>query len=117
WIDFELRERDLRMTPWLTLGLFAIFPTAFYLAIPYTESLFLLVNVSALYAYRRGNYALAAVCAALASLTKYQGAVLAVFFAADFWFSKKRDWQKLLPALGAVSGLAVYMTFLHANYG
>jgi len=117
WVEFELRERGIRMTPWLTLGLLAIFPTAFYLAIPYTESLFLLVNVSALYAYRRGNYGLAAVCAALASLTKYQGAVLAVFFAADYWFSQKRDWQKLLPVAGALSGLGVYMTFLHANYG
>ncbi len=54
----------------------SIFPTAFFFLAPYSESLFLLLAITALWGARRRRWAVAGVCGALAALTRNVGLVL-----------------------------------------
>jgi Gpi18-like mannosyltransferase len=56
----------------------AVFPTAFFLAAPYTESLFLVFSIGAFLALRRGHWLAAGLCAAFATLDRPPGVLLAV---------------------------------------
>jgi hypothetical protein len=54
----------------------AVFPTAFFLYAPYTESLFLALSVGCLYAARRSAWLLAGYLGAMAALTRSTGLLL-----------------------------------------
>lgn len=65
---------------------FALFPTAFFLFAPYTESLFLLLTLAALWlAFRHDQFGWAGVFGLLAALTRLTGWVLVVPLAYHFW--------------------------------
>ncbi|CAN5154912.1 hypothetical protein BH09PAT3_BH09PAT3_5540 [soil metagenome] len=119
WLKFELGKIGSKVSPWLAIGLLAVFPTSLYFALAYTESLFLLVNLGALLAFRKERYWLAAVLAGLAAVTRYQGLVLPLFFVGDFLLRKSSGYQykKLLPVLGTIVGFSCYMIFLQRHYG
>jgi hypothetical protein len=76
---------------WLLL----FFPSSFYLTAPLSESLFLLCSLGALEAARRGHSGLAALCGALASLTRIVGIALLPWL----WMQlpKRRAWLTLMP--------------------
>lgn len=61
-----------------TVALLAFFPTSLFLSAVYTESLFLLVSVGALYAARRERWAVAGALGALASATRSTGLLLLI---------------------------------------
>ncbi|MBI3912993.1 MAG: hypothetical protein HY327_02170, partial [Chloroflexi bacterium] len=56
----------------------AIFPTAFFLFAPYTESLFLFLTLAAFHDATRARWARASIWGALAALTRLQGVLLIV---------------------------------------
>ncbi len=65
---------------------FALFPTAFFLFAPYTESLFLLLTLASLWlAFRHDQFEWAGVLGLLAALTRLTGWVLVVPLAYHFW--------------------------------
>ena len=70
--ELELSEPAARRT----VLYLAVFPTAFFLYAPYTESLFLALVVGSLYAARRSAWLLAGVLGALAALTRSTGLLL-----------------------------------------
>lgn len=92
----------------------ALFPTAFFFLAAYSESLFLLFTVAALYAARRGRWMWAGIWGALAPLTRLPGAVLIVPLAWEWGHqvlaTRRRggevSWRGgawlLLPLLGAL---------------
>ena len=100
----------------------AIFPTAIFFSVVYTESLFLALTVASVYYARRGNFITAGVVGALASLTRVEGVLLVLPLAYEVW----RAWRErrgttlargviglcLIPA-----GLGVYMAYLYALVG
>ena len=61
----------------------AVFPTAFFLFAPYTESLFLALSVGCLYAARRSAWLLAGYLGAMASLTRSTGLLLVLPLAVE----------------------------------
>lgn len=61
-----------------TLLLLAFFPSAFVLGAPYTESLFLLLSIGAIYAARTGHWAWAGIAAGLATATRNSGMILLI---------------------------------------
>src|SRR5262249_261474 len=69
----ELGEEDAT----LALVLLVTFPTAFYFHAAYTESVFLLCAVVAVYAARREHFVIAGLAALGASLCRWTGFVLA----------------------------------------
>ncbi|MBH1939069.1 hypothetical protein I5Q34_33240, partial [Streptomyces sp. AV19] len=94
-------------------------PCAIFLALGYTEALFLALALPAWLTARRGNWPLAALLTALATMVRVSGLFLAAAIALHFCLTvrARRDWRRLpwlaLPALPA----ALYSTYLHAHTG
>ena len=99
-----------------TLLYLALFPTAYYLGAVYSESLFLLVSVGAVYAARRDRWWIAGLLGFLAALTRSQGILLLVPLAILFvrqqgWHPRKWRANPISMAL-VPAGLMVYMAYL-----
>jgi hypothetical protein len=84
----------------------ALFPTAFFLYAPYSESLFLLASVAAFWFARRDRWAWAALAGAVAAATRSVG-VLLVFALAVEALAQYRRGRPLLPRLAAAAAVAV----------
>jgi hypothetical protein len=107
-VELELGAEAARRT----VLLLAFFPGALWFGVPYSESLFLLLSVGALYAARTGHWAWAGACAGLASGTRSAGIVLLAPLAVMWWRARPRRvrdaaWLGLAPA-----GLAGYSVYL-----
>jgi hypothetical protein len=94
-----------------SLWALALFPTAFFFNAVYTESLFLLLAVAALYHARKGEWLVAGIVGLLAALTRSAGAMLlapfGVLFLQQYGWSVRRwfpnAFAAALPALGPVA--------------
>lgn len=119
WIRHELKIRKRALSPWSIILLIALFPTSFYLALGFSESLFILLTVSSLFAYRKGNYWLAGIVAALSTATRVQGIALMAFFLFDYLFvqRKHRNTRALTALFLAPLGIISYMIFLWVQFG
>jgi Gpi18-like mannosyltransferase len=118
WAKFELAQRRSRASAWTLLVLLALFPTSFFLAAGYTESLFMFLSVSALYAYRTRHFVLSGIAIALLTATRVQGGALAFLFLFDYlWARRWADWKKLIPVVMAPLGLLSYMGYLWVVFG
>ncbi|MER7002361.1 mannosyltransferase family protein [Dactylosporangium sp. NPDC000555] len=99
-----------------TLLMFIAFPTAFYLATAYSESLFLLLTFAALYCARRGHWWAAGLLAGASSATRVLGVTICVAFAYEYLRQREFRWRRIrLNVLGialAPLGLMLYMAFL-----
>jgi hypothetical protein len=98
----------------------AVFPTAFFLVAPYSESLFLLLSVSAFWFARRDRWALAALLALLAALTRSIGVVLAPALVVEAVHQARQRgvplWPRTLAACSAALGPPLYLLFWAARY-
>lgn len=63
----------------------AIFPTGFFLLAPYTESLFILLALAAVWQARQGRFWLAGGLGLLASLTRLTGWILVIPLVYEWW--------------------------------
>ncbi len=108
------QERD-DSTAKRSVAYLAIFPTAFFLLAAYTESLFLLLALVAIWAARQDRFWPAGVAGLLASLTRLTGWVLVVPLGYEYARQKTFNWRLIrldviaitLPLLGAL-GFLVY---------
>lgn len=89
-----------------------IFPTAFVLHIPYTESLFLALTIGSFLAARKRSWFLVGILGALACLTRINGLILLPALAFEVWeeyrdtriFNRKWLYLLLIP-----TGFAAYL--------
>jgi hypothetical protein len=116
-----------------TVMLVAFAPMAFFFSAPYTESLFLLETVGAVYAARTGRFAAAGVLGAVASATRNTGVLVLVPLAVLYLYGDRPTatvrellrrampsrrpgpavmWLALVPA-----GLVVYSLYLRQTVG
>jgi hypothetical protein len=76
-----------------------IFPTSYFLQIGYTESLFLMLVLSSVFAARKQRWPLAGLFGALACLTRANGLVLVPALMAEavhqYWTTRRWQWQWL----------------------
>jgi hypothetical protein len=98
------------------------FPTAFYFASFYPESLFLLATAAAFLASRRGRWGLAGIAGAAAGLTRLNGVLILLPMAWFAWQEMKRQGHRLKPGplfglAGAAAGAAAYPIFLWVRFG
>lgn len=92
----------------------AIFPTAFFLLAAYSESLFLLLALFAIWAARQNRFWPAGVAGLLASLTRLTGWVLVVPLGYEYLRQRSFNWRRvrldviaiMLPLMGALGFLA-----------
>ena len=72
----------------------AVFPTSFFFLAPYSESLFLLLSVTAFWGARRRKWPLAAAAGALAALTRNLGILLAPALAIEAVHQWREDQRR-----------------------
>lgn len=96
-----------RQTAIRAIAFLAIFPTSFFLLAPYSESLFCMLVVAALYKARRGEWLLAGLSAALAVLTRLAGWVLVFPLLYEYLRQKGFSPKKIGPGLLAVASAPV----------
>ncbi len=112
WLQEEFEDEGVARRATLYL---AFFPTAFFLFVPYPESLCLWLSLLALREYRRQRWPGAGAAALAASLTRPQAGVLAVVICLDL-FRQWRSGQRpavvnLLAPLGAGAGVLAFLGY------
>ncbi len=103
-----------------TILYLSVFPTAFFFAAAYNESLFVCLTLLSFYYMRRGRWWLAGIFGCLASLTRSAGLLLLVPFAYEYLYQHQFNVKKFrvdifgggLIALGtSLFALYCYVTF------
>ena len=93
-----------------------IFPTSFFLHVPYTESLFLAFTLGCFLAARKERWELAGLLGGAACLTRVNGVVLLPALATEigllFWARRRIDWRWVWLALVPL-GFFAYLWLNH----
>ncbi|MDP9185467.1 MAG: hypothetical protein M3O29_07365 [Actinomycetota bacterium] len=100
---FELGDVAARRAVLFT----ALFPTAFFLYAPYTESSFLLGSIATFWFARRDRWGWAAVAGAVTAATRSVGIVLILALWIEALAQYRRDGRALLPRLAAAAAVAI----------
>lgn len=107
---------------WTVIFLF-IFPTSFFLHIPYTESLFISLAVSAFYFVRKRHYWISFLFISLASLTRLSGLALIPAIFSEIMMFDRSNFNKLsiyrkiyLLSFGLIVCLSGFFIYLMINY-
>lgn len=112
--DFD-QEHAYRATLFL-----AVFPTAFFFAAAYNESLFLFLALLSFYSMRRGRWWLAGVFGLLASLTRSAGPLLLLPFLYEYLrqhsFSLKKTRFDILSGILIPAGLALFALYCYVKF-
>ena len=99
----------------------AVFPFAFFYGRVYTESLFLLLTLTAFYAFRTGRWTVGSLAGALAAVTRPNGILIAPALAWIAWRAAGSDRRRQAQAIGAIAcvmlGLAFYCAYVNALTG
>ncbi len=83
-----------------------VFPASFYLFLPYSESLFLLLTLLSFYFYKKGKYLPASLLASLSAVTRLAGLAvilslwLGLIFKNRKALKKRESWSLFLAPLG-----------------
>lgn len=97
-----------------------IFPTAYFLHIPYTESLFLSLVLGSFVAARTGHWGIAGVVGALAALTRLNGALLIPALAVEAYLQYRKT-GRLDPAWAWIAfigvGVLIYLGINQYHFG
>ena len=113
-------DLDPRVARW-SAALLLVFPTAFFLHIGYTESLFLALAFGSLWTARERRWWMAAILACLATLTRLNGLILAPALGVEGWLQWRSDRRvdpaALLAPAGALVGFGVYLALNAAVHG
>lgn len=96
---------------------FILFPTAFFLFAPYSEALFILLAVGAVWWAKNGRYPLAGLLGLLAAMTRLTGVVLVVPMLVAWWINVggliyPAGWQRQLRAINRRQWTAVWPLLL-----
>lgn len=116
-LDFS---KKIATTSLLLLG---IFPTAFFLGAAYSESLFLLLIVSAFLAIRKKQLLIACILASIASATRFSGILLWPAIILEVYQANGSQLSKLIRKPSSIFllfpplGLFSYMNFLYLKTG
>ncbi len=99
----------------VALLLLLAYPTAFYFALPYSESLFFLLVVVLFLALRTSQIAIATTAATLTPLARPVGAFIVIPLLVHLFFVRReRSWERrdVAPIGGACAGVALYFAFM-----
>ncbi len=104
-----LLDHDEETAHW-ALKYFFLFPTAYFLCVPYNEALFLALTLGSWYSARQGRWGIAGIAGLLSCLTRIQGLVLFPALLLEAWLQRReRPWQKMLGVLLVPIGFLIYL--------
>ncbi len=104
-----------------TVAFISLFPTAIFFSAGYTESLALLLIIGFFLCLRRQRYALAAVCAGLATASRFPCIVLLLPLWWELWRNRsprtgRRVWAFVAYSVVASAGLWLFMLYLWLTF-
>jgi hypothetical protein len=109
-----------RVALW-SAGLLLVFPTAYFLHIGYTESLFLALSLASLWLARTNRWWAAGIVGGLAALTRANGLILIPALAVEAWLQWRTHRRFEVAWIGALAGVAIgfaiYLGLNLAVYG
>lgn len=92
------------------LKYFFLFPTAYFLAVPYTEALFMALTLGSWYNARIGRWGVAGIAGLLSCLTRLTGLVLFPALLIEAWYQRRQTpWPRMLGVLLVPVGFALYL--------
>ncbi len=97
-----------------------IFPTAYFLHLPYTESLFVALTLGAFVAARTGHWAVAGIVGAFAAMTRVSGVLLIPALMVEAYLQYRRTGRldRSFLWIGCIGlGLAVYLGINQYYFG
>lgn len=120
WKLFKLDYR--KNVVLLTVILLLSFPTSFYFASLYSESLFLALAVWSLYFARKKNWILTGLLGGLLTATRLVGIALITALIVEVWIQRKKEKKlpMIMPIIGiflASLGIIIYMYYLNFQTG
>lgn len=117
WFLYRLIRLDHdHALAWRALILLTVFPTAYFMSAPYTESLFLLTTTACMYAARTCSWKRAGLAGAAATASRIAGITLLPALAVEVWIRKERRIGRLIW-LGLVpTGLLLYFLINYAVF-
>lgn len=122
-LNYLFPKRGRQILFWLL-----VFPTSFFFAAVYTESLFLFLSLLCLALLQRRHFLMAAMVAGLASATRLVGGFLAAAVLWEYFQfyrslpdKRRRGWRLIVASAGlgvlSLSGLLFFMWFLYYRFG
>ena len=108
------QDFDIHIARWTVVSI-AVFPTSFFFGAVYTESLFLFLAVTTLWAARKNDWLLAVIVCFLAVLTRSAGIMLGIPLAVLFIQQHGRDLKAWFPKvlLGLIPPMGLVVFGLH----
>ena len=105
--------------PSARLGVLAmsVFPTAFTLVAPYSESTFLAFAIWAFLFARRGQWREAGVCSLFAGLARIHGAFILPALAVEYWLARRRISRDAGWLLLGAGGPLIYLAINLVTFG
>jgi Gpi18-like mannosyltransferase len=105
---------------WRSVLYLAVFPTAFFLAAAYNESLFLFFSILSFYYMRKGRWWLAGLAALFASLTRSIAVCLFIPFAYEYLRQRDFQWRRIgvsiLSGVGIIGGILIFCLYGYAAF-
>lgn len=122
WLLHRLLEQDFgRPTANRTLVVLLLFPTSFFFAAVYSESLSLALAVAVLWALRRQQWWLAGAAGFFLTLTRLPGVMIAPLIGVAYLSQQCWRWRAIRPDILAcllpVAGLSMFMLFQWLRFG
>ena len=116
YVFYKVIEIDFKKdVAFLTVILLLVLPTSFFFGSIYTESLFILLAISAIYLIRKGNFFWAAIFISLSCATRITGVLLIPLYLIEVFRIKK--WVNYVWTLITPLGLFAYMYYLKLTFG
>ncbi|MFA6250099.1 MAG: hypothetical protein WC686_01185 [Candidatus Shapirobacteria bacterium] len=106
-------------SPLWVIAFLLFFPASFFFSAVYTESLFFLLFVAALYFLQRQKYFFAFIAGALAALARLMGLFLIIPLLVHFFSvpPQKRSAKSFMVVLSPLVGFFAYAAYLYATTG
>lgn len=93
--------------PWMILVLILFFPVSFFFVTLYSEALFFLLSLGAIYFYHKDKNWPTILLLTLLTLTRMAGIALVLAILVDLYYRKKFNYWFLIPFIG-VGSFAIY---------
>jgi len=122
YVIFSLvREKWGREAAIFTVYSMALFPFSFFFSAVYTESLFLLLTASSIFAAEKNRWGAAFILGFLSGLTRLMGmfipvALVLIYLRKKDWDIKKAGADVLWPVLSG-TGVLAYSAYLYSRFG